>query len=120
MKSLTGVRVLVVEDEGPIALMIEDMLEDMGCVVAGAAASVADALKRVEDGGFDFVLLDVNLRGESAAKVADVLAAKNVPFAFASGYGKSGVAAHLQDRPVLQKPFVSGDLERILRATLLD
>jgi CheY-like chemotaxis protein len=118
MTSLTGVRVLVVEDEGPIALMIEDMLEDMGCIVAASAATVAGALQRVAEGGFDFALLDLNLAGESAGPVADALVKAGVPFAFASGYGLAGVPAHLQSPSVLRKPFASAELERVLREGL--
>jgi CheY-like chemotaxis protein len=115
MDSLQGLRVLVVEDEAPIAMMIEDMLEDMGCVVAGSVATVDDALQSVEKGGFDFVLLDLNLCGRNAQAVADALAAKHIPFAVGSGYGRAGLPVHLQNRPVLQKPFLGIDLERAIR-----
>jgi CheY-like chemotaxis protein len=118
MMSLEGVRVLVIEDESPIALMIEDMLQDMGCAIAGSAATVDDALGCVEAGGLDFALLDVNLGGTSAEAVADALIKAAVPFAFASGYGRAGVPAHLQDRPVIRKPFTGADLEKVLRDNL--
>jgi CheY-like chemotaxis protein len=118
MTLLKGVRVLVIEDETPIVLMIEDMLEDMDCVLAGSAGAVDDALRCVEAGGFDFALLDVNLRGASAEAVANALVKSGVPFAFASGYGRAGIPAHLQDRPVIRKPFTSADLEKILRDNL--
>lgn len=114
MKTFAGVRVLVVEDEGPIALMIEYMLEEMGCIIAGSVASVPDALECVNTGGFEFALLDVNLRGTSVEPVADALIKAGIPFAFASGYGRAGVPPHLQDRPVIRKPFTSADLEKIL------
>ena len=118
MTSLGGVRVLVIEDEAPIALMIEDMILDMGCDIAGSAASVDDALGCVKAGGFDFALLDINLGGVSAEAVADALVKTGVPFAFASGYGRAGLPAHLQDRPVLRKPFTGADLEKVLRDNL--
>jgi len=118
MRSLEGVRVLVIEDEGPIALMIEDMLQDMDCVVAGSAASVREALGCVAAGGFDFALLDINLGSTRADAVADALVKTGVPFAFASGYGRGGIPAHLQDRPVIRKPFTGADLEKVLRENL--
>jgi CheY-like chemotaxis protein len=118
MNSLAGLRVLVVEDEGAIALMIEDMLQDMGCVVAGSAATVSEALRSVEAGGFDFALVDLNLAGVSAAPVADALVKARVPFTFASGYGRAGLPEHLQDKPVLRKPFARAELEKVLRETL--
>jgi CheY-like chemotaxis protein len=118
MTSLQALRVLVVEDETAIAIMIEDMLADMGCVVAGSVGTIEDALRRIDKGGFDFALLDLNLGGRSAQDVADALVAKGIPFAFGSGYGRAGLPAHLKDRPVLQKPFLSDDLERVLRESL--
>ena len=116
MTSLSGMRVLVVEDEGPIAMMIEDMLAEMGCVVAGTAASVRDALAAVAAGGFDFALLDLNLAGVSAEGVAEALVAAGVPFAFVSGYGQAGISPHLRGWPVIQKPFFKAEVEKILRA----
>jgi CheY-like chemotaxis protein len=115
MTSLAGLRVLVIEDEGPIALMIEDMLDDLGCVIAGSAAGIEEALALVQAGGFDFALLDMNLRGHSAEGVADALLKSGVPFAVASGYGREGVAVHLRDRPIIRKPFTRAELEKILR-----
>jgi CheY-like chemotaxis protein len=115
---LQGLRVLVVEDEGPIALMIEDMLQDMGCVVVGSAASVGEAQKLVAHGGFDFALLDMNLGGAKGESVADALAAAKIPFVFASGYGLAGVPPHLQGRPVLPKPFLISDLRRLMLESL--
>jgi DNA-binding NtrC family response regulator len=118
MTSLEGARILVIEDEGPIALMLEDMLGDMGCVVAGSAATVKEALRCVEAGGFDFALLDINLRDETAEPVADALVKTGIPFALASGYGLAGVPEHLRHIPVLRKPFAIAELEKLLRDTL--
>ncbi|HEX4027733.1 MAG TPA: response regulator [Rhizomicrobium sp.] len=118
MTALEGLRVLVVEDEAPIAMLIEDMVQDMGCVVAGFAATVPEALKQVKNGGFDFALLDMNLGGAKVDAVADALAAAGTAFAFASGYGRGGLAGHLQDRPVVQKPFLTADLEKAIRQSL--
>lgn len=109
--TLKGLRVIVIEDEGPIAMMIEDMMQELGCVVVGSAASVAQAQGLVERGGFDFALLDMNLRGARVEAVADALSAGGVPFVFASGYGQACVPANLQGRPVLAKPFLISDLK---------
>lgn len=109
-----GLRVLVIEDEAPIALMIEDMLADMGCVVAGSAASVPQALGCVETLAFDFALLDLNLGNADASPVAEALLRRDTPFAFASGYGRRGVPAHLQGPPVIQKPFTATQLASLL------
>jgi len=117
-RELAGLRVLVVEDEGPVAMLIEDMLEDLGCVLAGSAARVGEALELVAAGGFDFALLDMNLAGERIDPVAEALSSRGVPFAFASGYGRLGAPERMRRRPMLQKPFRSSDLAATIRAAL--
>ncbi|HYZ48051.1 MAG TPA: response regulator [Sphingomonas sp.] len=111
---LRGLRILVVEDEGPVAMLIEDMLEDMGCTVAGSAASVGEALELIGRGGFDFALLDVNLAGEKVDPAAELLMRRGVPFAFATGYGAGGISQELRDRPVVQKPFSARELAALV------
>jgi CheY-like chemotaxis protein len=119
VNALTGLRVLVVEDEGPVAMLVETMLEDLGCAVVLSAASVREALELVGRGGFDVALLDVNLAGEKVFPVADELRRLGVPFAFASGYGADGLRPDLKDAPIIQKPFQLGDLEAALSASAL-
>jgi len=116
VNALAGLRVLVVEDEGPVAMLVETMLEDLGCAVVLSAASIREALELVRRGGFDVALLDVNLAGEKVFPVADELRRLGVPFAFASGYGADGLRPDLKDVPIIQKPFQLGDLEAALRA----
>ena len=113
-----GRRVLLVEDEALIAMNVEDMLDALGYVVVAAAAGVEEALAAVEGGGIDAALLDVNLRGRTSFPVADALAARDVPFVFATGYGAHGLREDLRDRPVLVKPFKLPDLQRILSAAI--
>jgi CheY-like chemotaxis protein len=87
MKSL---RILLVEDEGLVAMMLEDLLEDLGCELAGSFAGVAPTLAWIEGGGeADAALLDVNLGGEPVFPVAEALRARGVPFAFTTGYAES-------------------------------
>lgn len=117
-RRLEGLRVLVVEDEGAVALLIEDMLEDLGCVVAGSAARVADALRLLETPAFDLALLDANLAGEKVDAVAAALTERELPFAFASGYGPEGVPAAFRHAPVLRKPFRQAELATVLRRAL--
>ena len=107
-------RMLVVEDEVLVAMMIEDSLASMGVEVAGVAGTLEEALKRANEGGFDCALLDVHLRGRDIYPVAEVLAAKGVPFIFATGYGQGMLPEKWRDRPVLQKPFVGVELEHVL------
>lgn len=113
-RDFTGLRVLVVEDEALVAMLVEDMLADLGCVVIGPIAELDEALKVVADTEVDCAVLDVNLAGRPIFPVADALKAKGVPFAFASGYGEAGVRDDHRGAPVLQKPFREADLARAL------
>jgi CheY-like chemotaxis protein len=108
-------RILVVEDEMLIGMLLEDMLTDMGHEVAAVVPRLKDALAAVERESFDLAVLDVHLHGESAFPVADALIAKGVPFIFATGYGERGLPENYRGRPVLQKPFARDDLDRLLR-----
>ncbi|MBD0274439.1 MAG: response regulator [Acetobacteraceae bacterium] len=116
--ALAGCRVLVVDDEALIAMNVQDMLDELGCVVVAAPTRVEEALAVVEDGGIDAVLLDVNLHGRPSFPVADALAARQVPFVFATGYGTHILREDLRDRPLLPKPFRLRDLERVLAGAL--
>jgi CheY-like chemotaxis protein len=107
-----------VEDEAMVAMMIEDMLLDFGCVVVGPAARVSSALRLIEGGGIDVAVLDVNLGGESVFPVADRLAGLGVPFVFSTGYGAAGLEDRHRDRPVLQKPYERAHLSAALAASL--
>lgn len=108
-------RILVVEDEMLIGMLLEDMLTDMGHEVAAVVPRLKDALAAVERESFDLAVLDVHLHGESAFPVADALIAKGVPFIFATGYGERGLPDSYRGRPVLQKPFARDDLDRLLK-----
>ena len=110
-------RILIVEDEPLIAMMLEDFLDALGKEVAGTADSVAGALDLVAAGGIDGAILDVNLRaGEQSWPVADALAAAGVPFLLATGGGDASVIDAHKGRPVLAKPFTMDGVERALAA----
>ena len=111
---LQGLRVLVVEDEMMVSMLIEDMLSDLGCVVVGPAARLDEAVELVNAGGIDCAVLDVNLGGQPIFPLADLLREKGRPFAFATGYGDAGLREVDRGSPVLQKPFREGDLARVL------
>ena len=111
---LDGLRVLVVEDEMMVSMLIEDMLSDLGCVVVGPAARLDEAVDLVNAGGIDCAVLDVNLGGQPIFPLADLLREKGRPFAFATGYGDAGLREVDRGSPVLQKPFREGDLARVL------
>lgn len=107
-------RVLVVEDESLIAMLVEDMLNDLGHEVGAIASRMTDALEIARSGQFDVAIIDVNLDGQSSYSVADVLAERGVPYIFATGYGSKGLDPKYSDTPVLTKPFVGDELETAL------
>jgi CheY-like chemotaxis protein len=116
---LAGLRLLVLEDEALVAMLIEDTLRDLGCVVIGPAGTVARALDLVAQETINLGLLDVNLGGgERSYAVAEALAARGTPFVFVTGYGATGVDKRYHRVPVLQKPFDHGQLERTVAAAL--
>jgi DNA-binding NtrC family response regulator len=109
---LSGRRVLIVEDEMIILMAIEDMLADLGCKDVAAAPSVAKALALIEAQAFDVAMLDANLGKETSEPIADALAARNIPFFFATGHRDIGTSDRHKHRKVLAKPFRFADLER--------
>ncbi len=110
-----GLRLLVLEDEPLIALMIADMLEDLGCVVVGPAGSVPHALALIERDPIDGALLDVSLGGgERSFPVAEELQKRNIPFVFVTGHGGAGLTGDFAAVQVLQKPFVGDHLRRVV------
>ena len=111
---LNGLRVLVVEDEAAISLLLEDMLLDFGCEVIGPAARLSAALDAVQRESIDLAILDVNVAGEPIYPVAEALVQRRIPFVFSTGYGSAGIKDAFRDRPVLQKPFAQHDLKQKL------
>lgn len=107
---LAGRRVLVVEDEMMVLMIIEDMLADLGCESVTTAATVAQSLALIDAQAFDAAMLDVNLNGAKSHPVADALAAYGVPFIFSTGYGDHGMSDAHRDQMVLRKPFQFADL----------
>ena len=99
-------RVLVVEDEAMVSMLIEEMMTDLGCSVIGPAANSDDAAALIQEGEFDFAVLDVNLGGtDRAYGLADLLRERSIPYAFVTGYGSVGVEGPYRQVPVLRKPF---------------
>ncbi len=103
-------RILVVEDEALVAMLVEDALTDAGFAVLGPARSVAQALEMLRGAAPDAAVLDLNLGGENSLAVAEALAARGIPFVVATGYGAAGLPAHLRHIPVLPKPYDPADL----------
>lgn len=117
--TLVGRRILVVEDEMMIAMLVEDMLSELGCSVVGPAHALDAALDLAQsEVGLDAALLDVNLGGQPVFAVADALRARGVPAIFSTGYGDAGLRDVDRGSAVLQKPFRAGDLARALNQAL--
>lgn len=111
MKTL---RVLVVEDESIVAMLIEDILTDLGHQVVATVGRVDQALSLAAELQIDVALLDLNLNGQDTYGVAEVLVKRNIALIFATGYGPSGVREEWRNHKVLQKPFDDSQLAEIL------
>src|SRR5258706_14104814 len=104
-EKLAGLRVVVVEDEMMVSMVIEDMLNDLGCAVVGPAARLDEAMELARTHEVDCAVLDVNLGGQPIFPLADLLRELGRPFAFATAYGDAGIREEDRGTPVLQKPF---------------
>jgi CheY-like chemotaxis protein len=110
----TGRRILVVEDEFLIRMLLEDMLAELGYVLAGVAGRVDEATELVKSVEFDLAILDVNLDGHDVYPVADLLSQRGKPFVFVTGYGGRGLPEAYSKYTVLQKPFQFEELSKTL------
>ncbi|MCC6907129.1 MAG: DUF2294 family protein [Phycisphaerales bacterium] len=117
-KSLGGLRVLVVEDVGMVAMALKSLLEELGCVVIATAARLAEAEDICRRERLDGVLLDLNLHGQYAYPVVDILRERDIPFIIMSGYDAGQLRADLADAPQMQKPFERQSLERLVVTVL--
>ena len=113
-----GKRILVVEDELMIRMLLEDMLGELGYTIAAEAARLDEALDAARNVAFDVAILDVNLNGQTIAPVAEALAARGTPFVFATGYGERGLPDAYRDRPTLKKPFQMDGLSKTIAIAL--
>jgi CheY-like chemotaxis protein len=111
-------RILVVEDEFLIRMLLEDMLTDLGYELAGVAGRVDEAAEMAKTAEFDLAILDVNLDGHDVYPVADLIGKRGLPFMFVTGYGGRGLPDSYRGRPTLQKPFQMDELQRMLSQLL--
>ncbi len=111
--AMNGGSIMLVEDEAIVALALNDALVDLGFSVLGPFTRVADARRALQDNKIDAAILDVNLNGELVYSLADTLAARKIPFVFATGYGVESIEPRFSHVPVLQKPIEKDMLTRI-------
>ncbi len=102
---LSGCKILVVEDEYLVASLIQDILENAGCLVSGPIPRLDDAVDAARIDDCDAAELDVNLAGERVFPVAEELSRRHIPFIFVTGYGSQSLPEAHQSRPTLRKPF---------------
>jgi len=114
---LAGKRILVLEDEPLIAMMVEDLLIDLGCIVVGPAMHLEEGFELAAREALDAAVLDVNINGGRSYPVADLLAQRGIPRLFATGYGH-GEELHGRTEPVLQKPYQGERLAAALAAIM--
>jgi len=103
-------RVLVVEDEPLIAMLVEDWLAELDFEPVGPAATAQDALALIAGEKIDGAILDVSLDGHDSFAVADSLRERAIPFAFATGHGSDRIEQRFKGVPTLAKPY---DFERV-------
>ena len=104
--ALFGLQIFLVEDEALVAATLEDMLAEFGCVLAGAAANVTDALAAVQGAtAIDAAILDVHLGGEKVFPVADLLVRREIPIVFSTGFGPADLAVRYPESRLLEKPY---------------
>lgn len=101
---------LIVEDEPLVAMMLEEMLLELGHSVFGLASDVGEAMRLAVTGRFDIAILDVNVRGKESFPVADILIERGLPVIFATGYGRNGCHERFANFPVLTKPYLIEEL----------
>jgi CheY-like chemotaxis protein len=113
--ALQGRRILVIEDESLVAMLLETILDDMGCAVVGPESNIDDGLvTATSEASLDAALLDVNVAGREVFPVAEALRARGVPFVFSTGYGEAGLPEHWRGNPTIQKPFTEGAIRDAL------
>jgi CheY-like chemotaxis protein len=111
---LAAPKVLVVEDEITVAMLIEDMVMELAYEVAAVVARLEDAMRLLDSETFDLALLDVHLNGKTVFPFAAALKEREIPFLFATAYGPRGIPEEFRSALVLQKPFGPMELGRAL------
>ncbi len=114
-----GSRVLVVEDELLIALMVKDMLADLGCACVGPIVTLEEGIAAAASVHCDAAIINLVLQGRMTYAVVEELAARNIPFCFASGVPQRGIHDKWRERPFLRKPYVLEEVQEFLTKVLV-
>lgn len=113
--ALAPLRVLVVEDEPLVAIMLEDALQDFGYQVVGPVENLKAAIQLAGSERLDAAVLDINIDGTISDAVADRLMTRGIPFLLVSGYTRD-LGLRFGNVPLLRKPFTTADLHRAVAA----
>ena len=116
--NLPGRRVLAIEDESMVAMLLQDTLAEIGCDVVGVASRFNDAMEKAKSLSFDVAILDINLKGRQTFPIAEALVERDRAFVFATGYDAGSLPVPFDQVPIVQKPFKKSDLERVIGASL--
>ena len=117
MSALHGKCILVVEDEALIAMLVEDILSDLGANVVGPAGSIDQALAIAASCQIDAAVLDVNIRGRTIDPVAALLLGRGIPIVFATGYGQNA-SVRIHGMPIIEKPYTADRIAEALNIAL--
>ncbi len=113
-------RILLLDDEPMISIMVQGWLAELGCEIVGPASSVRGALDLIKTDTFDAAILDVSLGSEDCYPVADALIERGIPIAFATGHGRQEIDPRFSGALILSKPFgfeaIKGIVDRLIRA----
>ncbi|RWF38858.1 MAG: response regulator [Mesorhizobium sp.] len=107
-------RVLILEDEFLVAMLLEDLLLEMGHQVVGSLAQVGEAMTFADQADIDLAILDINLAGTKSFPVAEILRRRGIPFVFATGYSSDGLTGDFENELTLQKPYDPDELMRTI------
>lgn len=108
-------RIMIVEDEAMLALVLEQDLADAGYQTVGPFTDVEGACRAAFEEHFEKAIIDINLRGEMSYPVAQALSERKIPFLFLSGYGTESMPEQYRDFPRLSKPYDRGQLLQMIR-----
>ncbi|TSC36327.1 response regulator [Pseudomonas sp. ST1] len=111
-------KVLLVEDETMLAMLMEMMLEDLGFATAYHASSLGEGIEYARNGDYDLAILDINIIGGNSFPIAAAIAHRGIPFMFCSGYGRLGIPEVWVDRRCVAKPFSAEQLNEALSELL--
>lgn len=111
-------RVLLVEDDAIVGMMMRDILLEHGLFVVGPCCSLAETMSTLGATEIDCAVLDLNLAGESVHPAAELLLERGIPFLFVTGYGRESIDEKFSAVPVLQKPIIREGLEQQLHRIL--